>query len=344
MDPEDEALLADEPAGLKTPASAKYKERPTDKNLSWLVKTQYISSVDFEAHKQAMNEKEWKEKKAALDGQQLESQHDRASQIRSIEEAFRSARQRPVHQTQPELEPVEILPLVPNLERWGDQFLQLVFDSEPTQDSVKYEGLSPAEREKLEAQALMRSVKIPGRKDAVKDRYVGYMVPSLRSKESEAGAEGSGEEMEYDWVREYHWEVRPPDEKHHRDTYIFCFQEDKVNFAPIAGKVVLQKRLAKVGRDNRKLEDGDTEEFAVPSQVKVHKLSLTAAEEEQRLNKRQRNMEDGVGRFCNGSWEENVAQALSGTLLKALTPVQGRSVGSGDKSRQKQHESDNSDS
>ncbi len=41
----------------------------------------------------------------------------REQQIEVIEESFRAAKLRPKHLTKPELEPVEILPLLPDFER-----------------------------------------------------------------------------------------------------------------------------------------------------------------------------------------------------------------------------------
>ena len=43
----------------------------------------------------------------------------REQQIEVIEESFRAAKLRPKHLTKPELEAVEILPLVPDFERYN---------------------------------------------------------------------------------------------------------------------------------------------------------------------------------------------------------------------------------
>ena len=53
LDPEDEELLRDDDpiTPIKTDG-IKTKERPTDKGVSWLVKTQYISPLSIESSKQ----------------------------------------------------------------------------------------------------------------------------------------------------------------------------------------------------------------------------------------------------------------------------------------------------
>lgn len=53
LDPEDEELLRDDEAVTPVKKEGiKKKERPTDKGVSWLVKTQYISPLSTESTKQ----------------------------------------------------------------------------------------------------------------------------------------------------------------------------------------------------------------------------------------------------------------------------------------------------
>lgn len=53
MDPADaERLLDDEALKKKEPESIRKKERPTDKGVAWIVKTQYISPFSLESAKQ----------------------------------------------------------------------------------------------------------------------------------------------------------------------------------------------------------------------------------------------------------------------------------------------------
>lgn len=56
LDPEDEELLRDDdPVTPIKPDGLKTKERPTDKGVSWLVKTQYISPLSMDSTKQVMH-------------------------------------------------------------------------------------------------------------------------------------------------------------------------------------------------------------------------------------------------------------------------------------------------
>lgn len=54
--PEDEELLRDDEAVIPIKNDGiKKKERPTDKGVAWLVKTQYISPLSMESAKQVLD-------------------------------------------------------------------------------------------------------------------------------------------------------------------------------------------------------------------------------------------------------------------------------------------------
>lgn len=53
LDPEDAALLLDDEVKVKKEASGiRKKDRPTDKGVAWLVKTQYVSPINLDPAKQ----------------------------------------------------------------------------------------------------------------------------------------------------------------------------------------------------------------------------------------------------------------------------------------------------
>jgi hypothetical protein len=80
MAPEDEELLRDDE--VLTPVKKdgiRKKERPTDKGMSWLVKTQYISPLSTDAAKMSITEKQAKERRESREGRNtfLENINDR---------------------------------------------------------------------------------------------------------------------------------------------------------------------------------------------------------------------------------------------------------------------------
>lgn len=274
MDPEDEELLRDDE---KLPSAKieniRRKDRPTDKGVAWLVKTQYISPINLDPAKQALTEKQAKELKEIREGKRdfLESLNDREQQIRSIQESFRVAQQIPVHQTKPGLQPVEILPLLPDFERWGSRLTHMTFDGEPTADSELHSKLDRTARDELERLAILKSYIQSDGDTGKQERFLAYMVPKVEELNSD-----SFDEMSYTWMREYHLEVRP-EETQNLSAYVFSFGEDSARYLPLQQKVSLQKKKAK----ERSKEEAESA-FPIPSRVTVRRGDLTQEEEEER--------------------------------------------------------------
>ncbi|KAJ9692252.1 hypothetical protein PVL29_011360 [Vitis rotundifolia] len=154
LDPEDEELLRDDESVTPVKKEGiKKKERPTDKGVSWLVKTQYISPLSTESTKQSLTEKQAKELRETKGGRNiLENFNSRERKIQNIEAAFAASKITPVHSTNKSLKPVEILPLLPDFARYDDSFVVASFDSAPTADSEIYSKLDKTVRDSHESQ------------------------------------------------------------------------------------------------------------------------------------------------------------------------------------------------
>lgn len=290
LDPLDaELLLDDEVLKKKEPESIRKKERPTDKGVAWLVKTQYISPFSLESAKHLITEREAKVLREEREGRRLdvETTNDRDQQIQAIEESFRLSKLMPVHQTKPELEPVEIIPLLPDFDRVADQFVHIVFDTDPLAEADALTDLDQEARYELESRAIIRSFTIPGaEEDSQPERLVGYMVP--KPEELERDIYEDDEEIGYTWVREYHWDMRKETEK----SYVFCFGGDTVTYVPLSTKLVLQKKKAKEGKSKYEIE----RDFEAPSEVTIQRRDFSQEEEDERDVLRQKFMEGGVKR------------------------------------------------
>ncbi|KAF5726857.1 hypothetical protein HS088_TW22G00541 [Tripterygium wilfordii] len=116
---EDEELLCDDESVTPVKKEGiRKKERPTDEGVSWLVKTQYISSFSAESTKQSLTEKQARELREMKGGRSvLENRNKREKQIKEIEASFEAAKLLPVHADNKNLKPVEVLPLLPDFER-----------------------------------------------------------------------------------------------------------------------------------------------------------------------------------------------------------------------------------
>uniref|UniRef100_A0ACD5ZZP4 Uncharacterized protein n=1 Tax=Avena sativa TaxID=4498 RepID=A0ACD5ZZP4_AVESA len=264
MAPEDEELLRDDEVLTPVkPEGIRKKERPTDKGMSWLVKTQYISPLSTDAAKMSITEKQAKEMRESREGRDnvLENLNDRQKRIKAISESFRAAKTRPVHQTKRWMEPDFVLPLVPDFDRYDDPFVMVNFDGDPTADSEQFNKLERSVRDECESRAVMKSFQVSGSDPTKQEKFLAYMAPA--PIELVKDMDDENEDIQYSWIREYHWEVRG-DDKQDPTTYLVAFDDDSAKYLPLPTKLVLQKKKAKEGRTGDEIEH-----FPVPSRITV---------------------------------------------------------------------------
>lgn len=266
LDPEDEELLRDDdPITPVKKDGIKRKERPTDKGVSWLVKTQYISPFSMESAKQSITEKQLRESRSR---NVLENLNSRERQIQEIEASFEACKVKPIHATNRKLQPVEILPLFPDFYRYDDEFVVANFDSAPTADSEVYNKLERRLRDAHESQAIMKSFLASSSDTAKPDKFLAYMVPSPNELSKDIYDER--EDVSYSWIREYHWDVRG-DDADDPTTYLVTFGEREAHYIPLPTKLILRKKKAREGKSSEEIEH-----FPVPSRLTVRKRSNVA--------------------------------------------------------------------
>lgn len=270
LSPEDEELLhGDVPLTPLKKDGIRRKERPSDQGVSWLVKTQYISSLSNEGTRQSLTEKQAKELREMKEGRCfLENLNNRDRQIKEIVASFGACKSRPVHATSKSLKPVEVLPLLPYFDRYDDQFIVASFDGEPTADSEMFNKMHKSVRENHESRAIMKSFTAPGSDPNNPERFLGYMVPSQDELSKDIYDED--EDDSYSWVREYNWDVKG-EYVDDLSTYLVTFDEYAARYLPLPTRLVLRKRRAKEGRSH----EGD-EQFVPPGKLTVRRRDATA--------------------------------------------------------------------
>ncbi|CAD6266137.1 unnamed protein product [Miscanthus lutarioriparius] len=268
MAPEDEELLRDDE--VLTPIKQegiRKRERPTDKGVSWLVKTQYISPLSTDAAKMSLTEKQAKERRESREGRNafLDNLNDREKQIKAIEESFRAAKSRPVHQTKRGMQAEWVMPLLPDFDRYEEPFIMVNFDGDPTADSEQYNKLERSVRDECESRAVMKSFSVSGSDPTKQEKFLAYMAPAPHELTRDLDDDY---DIQYSWLREYHWEVRG-DDKDDPTTYLVTFdKEEGAKYLPLPTKLVLQKKKAKEGRSGDEIEH-----FPVPSRITVSKTA-----------------------------------------------------------------------
>ncbi|PIK44088.1 putative RNA polymerase II-associated factor 1-like [Apostichopus japonicus] len=165
LDPKDEKLLEEE---ISTPGDSKRSQRHA-RNVSWLRKTEYISSEYSRSQPSA----EKPETKVAYTLKKKFNEEDvyqdRSNQIKAIQKTFEDAK-KPIekHYSKPFVTPVEILPVFPDFETWIHPCAQVNFDSDPSLRS----------KTTLEQMEEMSQAMIRGMVDESEEQFVGYFLPT----------------------------------------------------------------------------------------------------------------------------------------------------------------------
>ncbi|KXJ17742.1 RNA polymerase II-associated factor 1-like [Exaiptasia diaphana] len=241
LDPADEKLLEEDSVVMPD----QKRTRHHNKNVSWLRKTEYISTE----YNRALTSNEMAETKVGyhirkkFKGSDLYK--DRESQLAAIENTFDAAK-KPIHRhpSKSNITPVEILPVFPDFQMWSYACAHVVFDSDPTPRDQK----GPAQIDEM-SQAMIR-----GMVDASGDQFVAYFLPSnetlgKRKRDQETATDYMDEEeYEYKMAREYNWNVKNKSTKGYEENYFFVFREGEgVFYNELVTRVRLSKRRARGG-------------------------------------------------------------------------------------------------
>eukprot|EP00117_Sycon_ciliatum_P015658 scpid87147/ scgid15415/ RNA polymerase II-associated factor 1 homolog len=235
LHPVDEMLLEDE---VSQPANDK-RARQHNKHVSWLRKTEYISSEynRFQTSSESLENKVGYSVKKKLQGEDVYK--DRKSQIAAIEKTFTDA-QRPItkHHSKPNVTAKEILPVFPDFQLWQHPFAQVSFDNDPSPS-----GKTTTEEVESMAQAMLR-----GMVDESGNQFVAYFLPSTETKKrrrEEGDDFPTGSLHEYEMQREYNWKIRTKSTHASEEIYFFTMRPGEgVFYNELATRVRLSKRRA----------------------------------------------------------------------------------------------------
>ncbi|KAF7284753.1 hypothetical protein GWI33_021622 [Rhynchophorus ferrugineus] len=242
LDAADEKLLEED---TLTPQDSK-RSRHHAKSVSWLRRTEYISTEQTRFQPQTMDKVEAKvgfSIKKSFNNETLYM--DRDSQIGAIEKTFSDSKI-PIekHYSKPNVTPVEILPLYPDFNLWKYPCAQVIFDSDPAPVGKQV----PAQIEEM-SQAMIRGVM-----DESGEQFVAYFLPTedTLNKRREDFTNNvpyqDDEEYEYKMAREYNWNVKSKASKGYEENYFFVVRQDGIYYNELETRVRLSKRRQKVGQ------------------------------------------------------------------------------------------------
>ncbi|KAL3143939.1 hypothetical protein ABBQ32_003754 [Trebouxia sp. C0010 RCD-2024] len=274
--PEDAALVQGGTAGVTLPAHLQAAVKgggipgtSGKAELSWLMRTTYISNDVAERRQQGVTEKRAKAMRQAQDEAPADS---REAQMDAIEASFEAAQLPPVHQTKPGMKALKVLPVLPDADRMHHSYVNMVFDNDPTAEHERLAKLSNKQRRRISEMAMMKSYALnqPDGKGGA-NRFVAYMVPKAPPQEEPAhpssreDTDASIMEGEYEWVREYLYDVRQDEEKR---TYILRETPTYMGYVDLNTRLMVHKRGKRMKSDSVMAQ-----EFPRPSQITVKRLS-----------------------------------------------------------------------
>ena len=286
LDPADLALLEDgETArprtGIVTDNSKKKLKvkRPDLSKALWLMNTQYISSQALPEHL-GRSEKAWAKERRGDDGDgagDASWRDPREVQVEAIEASFAAAQKTPVHDKKPdEVRVVEVIPVLPDFERWSGSYLHFVYDEDPAKDVASIADLDDAGKAAVLERSLVKPYSLPSA-DGGKEKFVALMLPK---DPSAAAREGYAEP--YEWIREYQYRlVEERDRAAGLGNMCFFFDEKEgtARYVELNTKLALSKRSKHAKRETRDAEWR-------PSEVTVKRVSPDDAETERRVRLR----------------------------------------------------------
>ncbi|KAH0566843.1 RNA polymerase-associated factor [Cotesia glomerata] len=242
LDPADEKLLEED---VLTPQDSK-RSRHHARSVSWLRRTEYISTEQTRFQPQTMDKVEAKVGFTLKKNFKEETLYmDRDSQIKAIDKTFKD-NIIPIekHYSKSGVVPVEVLPVFPDFKLWKYPCAQVIFDSDPAPSGRPV----PAQIEEM-SQAMIRGVM-----DESGEQFVAYFLPleeTMEKRRRDFAAEieyADDEEYEYKMAREYNWNVKSKSSKGYEENYFLVMRNDGVYYNELETRVRLSKRRQKAGQ------------------------------------------------------------------------------------------------
>lgn len=271
LHPADTSLLIDTANNNVTPGAQggiQNKKTTKDHNVSWLMRTKYITN-ELNADSGAAIAAAGNKRLAAAQQQQRASMHTDSSQldeldrrlnrdrlIAEIEQSFIVAHKPPVHPTKPELKAEAILPLLPvdQDEAEEKRLILGILDSDPKLDvlkgdSGKLRAMTQGEKNRMSAAFQLKSLKHE-LQDGKSEAFVGLLVPRHTTHVSCTSADDNSKEPvltardiagDYDVARELAHQVKN-DER--MNTFLLRL-DNKTNtawYTDLSTRIILRKR------------------------------------------------------------------------------------------------------
>ena len=249
LDPADEKLLEEDSHAPQDTTRSKQHA----KSVSWLRRSEYISTEQTRFQPQNMDKAEAKVGYNVKNSLREETLYmDRDHQINAINNTFEDTK-KPItsHYFKPNVVPVEVYPVYPDFKNWKYPCAQVIFDADPSPGGKAL----PTQMEEM-SQAMIRGVM-----DESGEQFVAYFLPTdntLEKRRTDVTMERAYEdeaEYEYKMAREYNWNVKSKLSKGYEENYFLVIREEGMYYNELETRVRLSKRRQKMANqaNNTKL-------------------------------------------------------------------------------------------
>jgi len=217
MHPKDEELLRDD---LST---SKYSNRSDkhSKSIPWLRKTEYVVS----GFNHSRNDGSIARKSKLLIG----NLPNREKQIEIINESFQIP-EITSHHTKPDVKPVKIMNLVPDIENWGHSSSLVVFDQDPVTNSENSRDYVNNSLMKLMVDSNTN------------DQFVCYFLPDENTVKTLKAGKHMHKACYYNLHKDYNWNSKSRDLKGFDQHYCFAERNSTVYYNEISNIIQLGRR------------------------------------------------------------------------------------------------------
>jgi len=162
---------------------------------------------------------------------QMESPDYLKDQIKKIEDSFvDNINLEYKHPTNPKLKAVEVNPIYPNEELWGNQYLEFVFDSDPAIVKNKTVVKQEFNDELNDIKRSNSIIKSYTAKDNTS--FLAYFTPNI----NEPMEPNTNEDLEFEWIREYSFRITPDEVQ-----YVFIQKDENIEYCELKNKIQMNK-------------------------------------------------------------------------------------------------------
>jgi len=296
LHPADKELLNTAASGERAAVlGARQATKQIREGVTWLRKTPILGNNLYESiHKHPKEQVETRHvvkesRELAMHGSDL-GRRTLSELVDSIEKSFDAAEAlepgKITHPTDKNLRAEAVMPIMPDFEGWSNSYVQMVFDIDPALEAPG--DTTPRFPRHRVGQAIVKGSATQAREGHAPQQYVAYLLPKEGGEGSEGeGADGgeaarsSDEPKQYEWIREYAYEVR---REHEGESYFFAMQPDRVVYNEFSSKMNLTRktfraasaRPKEITLSRRELAEDESEEHSTRRQrLTEHRLRIT---------------------------------------------------------------------